>query len=198
MRAHLSPTRGFASGGFGVPPLSGDDLAVLEGWISKVGRTDLPLVEPKQVECSGVRVLIQALQGTVIHLVQSEDDGPATSDMEASDSSLPQDRSELDPLNLTQDGPEREEGELTPHSSSPEAMDQDDVLGRGTYPDGGLASDTGVAPRRLTDFQSEDMDTTAQPSGAKSYSERPVESQDMRHSRGNPDPTWGEGQNEAA
>ncbi len=42
MRAHLSPTRGFTSGGFGVPPLSGDDLVALEGLISKlylVGRS---------------------------------------------------------------------------------------------------------------------------------------------------------------
>ncbi len=198
MLAHLSPTRGFASGGLRVPPLSGDDLAVLEGWIGKVGWTDLPLVQPKQVECTGVRVLIQVLQGTVIHLVQSEDDESATSDMEASDSSLLQDSSELDPLNLTQDGPEREEGELSDQSSSPEAMDQDNVLGRDTYLDGGLASDTGVAPRRVTDFQSEDMDTTAQPSEAESYSGRPMESQDARHSRGNPDPTWGEGENEVA
>ncbi len=71
VRAHLSPTRGLASGGFGVPPLSSDDLVMLEGYISKVGWTDLPLVQPKQVECSGVRVLIQALKGTVINLVQS-------------------------------------------------------------------------------------------------------------------------------
>ncbi len=118
--------------------------------------------------------------------------------MDASDSSLLQDHSELDPLNLIQDGPEREEGVLTPHSSSPEAMDQDDVLGHGTYLDGGLASDTGVAPGRITDFQSEDMDTTAQPSGAESYSEQPMGSQDLRHSRGNPDPIWGEGENETA
>ena len=129
MHTHLSPTRGFASGGFGVPPLSGDDLVVLEGWINKVGLTDLPTIQPKQVACSGVRILVQALKGTVIHLVQSEDDESATSDMEASDSSLPQDRSD--------------------HSSSPAAMDQDDVLGCGTYLDRGLASDAGAAPQRV-------------------------------------------------
>ena len=128
---------------------------MLVGWISKVGWTDLPLVQPKQVECSGVRVLIQALQGTVIHLVQSEDYESATSDMDASDSSLLQDRSELDPLNLTQDGPEREEGELSNQSSSPEAMDQDEVLGCDTYLDGGLASDTGIASGMIADFHSE-------------------------------------------
>ncbi len=171
---------------------------MLEGYINKVGWTDLPLVQPKQVTCPGVRVLIQALQGTVIHLVQSEDDESDTSDMEASDSSLPQDRSEIDPLNLTQGGPEREEGECSSHSSSPQAMDQDDVLGHDTYLDGGLVSDTGMASGRAADSQSKDMDTTAQPSGAESYSERPMESQDARHSHGNPDPTWGEGENEAA
>ncbi len=47
-------------------------------------------------------------------------------------------------------------------------------------------------------YQSEDMDTTAQPSEAESYSGRPMESQDARHHRGNPDPTWGEGENEMA
>ncbi len=198
MRAHLSPTRGFASGGFGVPPLSGDDLAVLEGWIRKVGWTDLPLVQPKQVECPGVRVLTQALQGAVIHLVQSEDDESATSDMDASDSSLLQDRSEQDPLNLAQEGPEQEEGELSNQSSSPEAMDQDDVLGHDTYLDGGLASGAAIAPGRIADLQAEDMDTTAQPSEAESYSGRPMESQDTRRSRGNPDSTWGEGENEVA
>ncbi len=198
MRAHLSPTRGFASSGFGVPPLSGDDLVMLEGLVGKVGWTDLPLVQPKQVECSGVRVLIHALKGTVIRLVQSEDDESDTSDMDASDASLTQDHSELDPLNLTQGGPEREERECSNQSSSPEAMDQDDVLGRDTYPDGGLASDPGMASRRMTDFQSEDMDTTAQRSGAESCSGRPMGSQDARHSRDNPDPTWGEGENETA
>ncbi len=77
-------------------------------------------------------------------------------------------------------------------------MDQDDVLGRDMYLDGGLTSDPGMASGRMTDFQSEDMDTTAQPSGAESYSEWPMESQDARHSRDNPGPTWGEGENETA
>ena len=49
-------------------------------------------------------------------------------------------------------------------------MDQDDVLGHDTYLDGGLVSDTGIASGRVADFQSEDMDTTAQPSEAESYS----------------------------
>ncbi len=77
-------------------------------------------------------------------------------------------------------------------------MDQDNVLGHDTYLDGGLVRDPGMASGRMTDFQSEDMDMTAQPSGAESYSEQPMESQDARHSRGNPDPTWGEGENETA
>ncbi len=36
MCAHLSPTRGFASDGLRVPPLSGDDITMLGGWIDKV------------------------------------------------------------------------------------------------------------------------------------------------------------------
>ncbi len=65
VRAHLSPTRGFASGGFGVPPLSAGDLDMLEGYVAQVGWADLPLLQPKQIECSGVRGLVQALQGTI-------------------------------------------------------------------------------------------------------------------------------------
>ncbi len=145
VRAHLSPPLGSASGGFGVPPLTGDDLDVLEGYIARVGWEKLPLLQPKQVECSGVRVLMQALKGTVIHLIQSEDNESDTSDMEATDSSQPQDQSEFDPLNLTQGGPEREEGGCSDQSFSPVAMDQDDVLGHDAYLDGGRVSDTGMA-----------------------------------------------------
>ncbi len=65
--------------------------------------------------------------------------------METTDSSQPQDRSELDPLLLTQGGSEREEGEWSGHSSSPEAMDQDEVQGHDTYLDGGSTSDAGLA-----------------------------------------------------
>ncbi len=42
------------------------------------------------------------------------------------------------------------------------------------------------------------MDTTAHPSDTESYSGRPWGSQDARRSRGNPDPTWGEGENKTA
>ena len=110
IRAHLSPTRGFASGGFGVPPLDGDDLVALEGYVDQVGWANLPLLQPKQVERAGVVGLIRALQGTVIHLIQSEDNESDTSSVETTDSSQPQDRSALDPLSLTQVGPKREEG----------------------------------------------------------------------------------------
>ncbi len=50
IRAHLSPTRGFDSCGFGVPPLDGNDLVVLEGYVDQVGWANLPLLQPKQVE----------------------------------------------------------------------------------------------------------------------------------------------------
>ena len=77
-------------------------------------------------------------------------------------------------------------------------MDQDDVLEHDSYLDGGSASDAGLAFGQRVDSQSEDMDITAQPSEAESYSGRPMESQDARHHRDNPDPTWGEGENETA
>ena len=92
-------------------------------------------MQPKQVVCSGVRVLIQALQGAVIHLAQSEDNESATSATEDMDSSLQQDRSEPDLRNLTRRAPELEEGEVI-GDSSPENMDQDEVLGRDTYLEG--------------------------------------------------------------
>ncbi len=178
MRAQLSPTPGLASGGVRVPPLSNDDFVMVGQWIDRVGLKNLPLVQSKQVACSGVRGLIQALQGTKIHLIQSEDDESATSDMDASNSSLPLDYSETDPLALNHRDPEWEEGELSEHPPSPDAMDQDDVLGHDTYLDGGMASDTGAAPERINGFLSKEMDTTAQPSGDESYSDRPRGSQD--------------------
>ncbi len=198
MRAQLSPTQGLAPGGVRVPPLSTDDVVVVGQWIDRVGLENLPLVQPKQVICSGVRGLFQALQGAKIHLTQSEDDESATSDMEASNSSLPLDRSETDPLALNHGGPEREEGELTEHSSSPDAMDQDNILGHDTYLDRGLASDTGAASGRASDFQSEEMDTATQPSEVESYSDRPRESQDAWYTRNGPDSNWGEGESETA
>ncbi len=77
-------------------------------------------------------------------------------------------------------------------------MDQDDVLGHDTYPDRGLPSDTGVAPERISDLYSEEMDTTAQPSEVESYSDRPMKSQDARYARSGPDSDWGEGESETA
>ncbi len=198
MRAQLSPTPGFASGGIRVPPLSNNDVVVVGQRIDRVGLENLPLVQPKQVTCLGFRGLFQALQGTKIHLFQSEDDESTTSDMETSNSSLLLDCSEADPLALNHGGPEREEGELTGHSFSPDAMDQEDVLGHDTYLDGGLASDTGAAPGRISGFRSEEMDTTAQPLEVESYSDRPMESQDARYARSGPDYDWGERESETA
>ncbi len=111
-----------------VPPLDSDDLVALEGYVDQVGWTNLPMLQPKQVDRMGVACLIRALQGTVIHLAQSEDNESDTSNVETTDSSQPQDRSERGPLFLTQGGPELEEGECSNQSSSPKAMDQDEVL----------------------------------------------------------------------
>ncbi len=121
IRAHLSPVRGYASGGERIPALDGDDLVALEGYIERVGWENLPSLQPKQVSRTGVRCLVKALQGTVIRLVQSEDNASDTSDAATTGQSQPWDRSEQDPLGLTQGGSEREEGECRP--SSPEAMD---------------------------------------------------------------------------
>ncbi len=90
------------------------------------------------------------------------------------------------------------QGCLSEQSSSLDTMDQDDVLGHDTYLDGGSASDAGVAPERTNVFQSEDMDTTAQPLGAESCSDQPMESQDARYTRSDPDSNWGEGEHEMA
>ncbi len=118
--------------------------------------------------------LIQALQGVKIHLVQPEDDDSATSDMGTFNPSLPPGYSGTYPSGLDLKVPtDLEEGEISDHSSLPEPMDQADTLGHGAYSAGGIASDTGDAPGRMSDFQSEDMDTTAQPSEVESYSDRP-------------------------
>ena len=194
MHTQLSPTHGLPPGGMRVPPLTTDDVVVVGQWIDRVGLENLPLVQPKQVTCSGVRGLFQALQGVNIHLTQSEDGESATSDMDASNSSMPLDRSEMDSLVPNRRDPDQKEGEISDSSSRPDAMDQDHVLGHDTYPDRGLASDTGVAPGRISDFQSEEMDTTAQPSEVESYSDLPMETQ----ARNGPDSDWGEGESEMA
>ncbi len=145
MRAYLSPTQGYAPSGARVPPFNCDDLAVLEGYVEQVGWTELPLLQPKQVSRTGVACLVRAFQGTVIRLVQSEDIDSDTSSTGTTGSSQPQGRSERDPLGLTQGGPELEEGECPPGSSSPEAMDQDETLDHDIPLDEGSASEVGLA-----------------------------------------------------
>ncbi len=138
------------------------------------------------------------LQGVKIHLDQPDDDS-ATSDMDTSNPSLPPGYSGTHPSGLDLKVPtDLEEGEISDHSSLPETMDQADTLGHGTYSDGGIASDTGVASSTTSDFQSEDMDTTAQPSEVESCSDRPMNSQDIRYARSGPDSDWGDGESEPA
>ncbi len=122
-------------------------------------------MQPKQVACSGVRGLIQALQGTKIHLVRPEESDSDTSAMDTSHHSLPQGYFPANPLGLGLGDPsDLEQGEILGHSPLPEPMDQAEMLGRGAYSAGGVVSDTRATPGRLSDFQSKDMDTTAQPS----------------------------------
>ncbi len=196
MRAHLSPTRGYAPSAERVPPFDRDDLAALEGYIEQVGWTELPLLQPKQVPRAGVACLVRALKGTVIQLVQSEDNDSDTSNGTTLDSSQPLDRSERYPLGLAQGGPELEEGEC--QASSPEAMDQDEVLGHDAHLDEGSTSDAGMAFGQRTDSQSEDMDVNVRYSDSEGLSGQPMETQDARYGRDNPEFPWGEGENEAA
>ncbi len=77
-------------------------------------------------------------------------------------------------------------------------MDQDDVLGHDTHLDRGLASDTGVAPGRISDFQSQEIDTMAQPSEVESYFDQPMGSQDAWYDRSMTDSDWGKGESETA
>ncbi len=198
LRFHLSPTWGYASGGVRVPFLDSNDLVALEGYVDQLRWVNLPSLQPKQVDHAGVACLVQALQGTVFHLNQSEDNESDTSSVETTDSSQPWHRSEQDPLGLTQGDPAQEEGEWTSHSSSPEAMDQDKVLEHDAHLDEGSASEAGLAFGQRTDSQSEEMDVTTRYLEHESYSGQPMETQDARYSRGNPESKWGERETEMA
>ncbi len=67
-------------------------------------------------------------------------------------------------------------------------MDQSDPLGHGIHSAGGAVSNASAALSGMSDFQPEDMDTTAQPSEVVSHSDLPTTSQDTRsHCSGPPD-----------
>ena len=140
--------------------------------------------------------LVRALKWTVIQLVQSEDNDSDTSNGTTLDSSQPLGRSERDPLGLAQGSPELEEGEC--RASSPEAMDQDEVLGHDAHLNEGSTSDAGMAFGQRTDSQSEDMDVTVRFSDSEGHFGQPMETQDARYGRDHPELLWGEGENEAA
>ncbi len=132
----------------------------------------------------------------MIQLVQPEDDGSATSIAETMDSRLPRNRSEQDPLGLTQGDSELEEGEC--QASPHEAMDQDEVLGHNARLDEGSASETSMAFGQTTDPQSEAMDVAGIGSESEGFSGRPMDAQDARHSRDNFESSWDEGESEMA
>ncbi len=188
--------RGYAPSGERVPPFDHADIAALEGYVQQVGWTELPLLQPKQVEPTGVACLVRALKGTVIKLVQSEDNNSDTSNGTTLDSSQPLDRSERDPLGLDQGSPELEEGEC--RASSPEAMDQDEALGHGGPLDEGSTSEAGMAFGQRTDSQSEEMDINVHYSDSEGLSRQPMETQDARDDRGHSELSWDEGENEVA
>ncbi len=123
IRAHLSPVRGYATGGKRVLTLDGDDLVALEGYVERLGWEKLSTLQPQQVDRTGVRCLVKALKGTVVRVVQSEDNASDTSEAGTTGQSQLGSRSEQDPLGLNRGGSEPEEGEIRP--SSPEAMSWD-------------------------------------------------------------------------
>ncbi len=88
-------------------------MAVFEQIVLKVGLENVPHLQLKQLDNAGVQGVICTLRGVKIQLVTPEDDDSDTSEMDTSHASLPLDHFETDPLNLNQEGPEREEGELT-------------------------------------------------------------------------------------
>ncbi len=194
IRAHLSPVRGYATSGERVPVLDGDDLVALEGYIERVGWEKLSTLQPQQVDRTGVRCLVKALKGTVVQVVQSN--ASDTSNAGTTGQSQLLSRSEQEPLGLNQGGSEPEEGEIRP--SSPEAMDQDDVLGHDTHLDEGSTSEAGMAFGQTTDSQSEAMDATGLYSEPEGFSGQPMDTQDARCSRDDPQSTWGDGESEMA
>ncbi len=196
VRAHLSPVRGYAHGGERVPALRSDDLAALKGYIRRVVWVNIPLLQPQQVDPPGMQCLVRALQGTVIRLVEPEDDGSATSIAETIDARLPPNRSVQDPLGLNQGDSGLEEGECKP--SPHEVMDQDDVLEHNARLDERSASEAGMAYGQTTNSQSEAMDVAGAGSEFEGFSDRPMDAQDARHDRDRHESTWDEGESETA
>ncbi len=128
-----------------------------------------------------------------------EDSESNTSDMDASHLCLPLGYSGTDLSGLHLKGrTDLEEGDISYHSSLPEPMDQANTLGHEKYSAGGVASDNGAAFGRISDFQSEDLDTTAQPSEVESYSDRAMTSQDALYTHSGPDSDWDDGESEAS
>ncbi len=73
-----------------------------------------------------------------------------------------------------------EDGEIVDSSHPSEPMDQADTLGHGVHSTEGATSNASAVLGGMSDFQSEDMDTTAQPSEAESHSDLPTMSHDTR------------------
>ena len=150
-------------------------------WIDKVGLENIPQVQPRQVAYTGVHVLAQALKGAQIHLVHSEDCDSDKSIMDTSHDSLPRGCYFSNPLGLeTEDPSDLKDGEIRDRSHPSEPMDQSDMPGHGIHSAGGAASNANAVLGGTSDFQSEVMDTTAQPSEAESHSDLPTANQDTR------------------
>ncbi len=199
LRAQLQLTHYPATGGAGVTPLSNTDLVVFEQLVKKVGLEHLPLHQPKQFECSGVRELVHALLGTQILLAPVTDHDLDVSDMNVPHDSIPARFISSDPLGLESEGPvDLQAGEITDNLRTSEPMDQSEELGHVAQLRGSTFSNLSVIPSGVSDYPSEDMDVTSHPSKLDSHSSLLTMNQCAGLSLGDlQDSLWGAEEDEA-
>ena len=113
-------------------------MVVFKQLVRKVGLENLPLLQPKHVECSGVQELVSAFQGTQICLAPVMDQDSDISDMSvAHDSSIPAGFLSSDALALESEAPVNlEDGEIIDDPHAPEEMDQSEEQGHVAQPGG--------------------------------------------------------------
>ncbi len=194
LRAQLQLARSPIRGGAGLALFSDDERVVFEQLVQTVGLERLLLLQPKQVECSGVRELEPALQWIRICLVPVVDHDSDMSEMSIThDSSFTAGFVSTDPLELESEGPtDLQDGEIIDNPCAPEPMEQSEELGHGAQPGGSTLSDLSPIPSGVSDFPSEDMDTNAHTSESESHSSLPTTSQGTGLSHGDlHDSLWG-------
>ncbi len=189
IRAELQLVQDSVSGGEGLAPLLDEDMTTFEQLVLTEGLENLPHLQLKQLPYAGVQELVRVFNGVQIRLVPVEDLESDTSDMDTSHDPLPKGYFQADPLGLNLGDPsDLEEGEISGPSHPSEPMDQSDTLDHGIHPAGGAVRVASAALGGISDFQSEDIDTTAQPSEAERHSDKPMTSQNTWfHHSGPPD-----------